>query len=315
MNAILAIGAFVLGVLIVIWSTERLLEGLVGLAVLLRMAPFVIAGIFSGLEAENVAVGVVAGRQGHVEIALGTVFGGGTFIICVALGLGAVLFPLKVSLPRGILLLMAGAPVLSGVALIGGTTSRAAGVILLAAFAASIWYLVRASKDHDFLGEEGGEVREETGKPLRWWKPVAWTVFGLAVITVGAELVNYGADGIIRHFAFPAALMGMIITPAAIEAEEVIRQAVPTRAGHHDVAAGNLVGTLLYFVLFNLGLIAVAVPVPVPHRVVVLDWPVLIGATWLAIAFLWQGRVTRVQGAVLLIVYGAYIVASILVQG
>lgn len=313
MNAILAIGAFVLGVLIVIWSTERLLEGMVGLAVLLRMAPFVIAGIFSGLEAENVAVGVVAARQGHVEIALGTVFGGGTFVICVALGLGAVLFPLKVSLPRGILLLLAATPVLAGVALIGGTTSRIAGVILLAAFTASIWYLVRASKDHAFLGEETDAVREETAKPQRWWKPVALTVFGLTVITVGAELVNYGAASIIRQFAFPAALMGMIITPAAIEAEEVIRQAVPAKQGRHDVAAGNLIGTLLYFVLFNLGLIALAVPVRVPHRVVVLDWPFLIGATWLATAFLWRGRFTRIQGAALLAVYGAYIAATILI--
>lgn len=314
MNAALPIGAFVLGVLIVIWSTERLLEGMVGLARLLRIAPFVIAGVFSGLEAENIAVGVVAARDGHSEIALGTVFGGGTFVICVALGLGAVLFPLKVTLPRGILLLLAAAPVLAGVALIGGTTSRTAGVVLLAAFAASIWYLVRASKNHHFLGEEADEIREETAQPTHWSKPIALTVFGLVVITLGAELVNYGANGIIGHFAFPAALMGMIITPAAIEAEEVIRQAVPAKQGRHDVAAGNLVGTLFYFVLFNLGLIAVAVPVPVPHRVLTLDWPFLIGATWLATAFLWRGRLTRIQGAILLTVYGAYIAASILIE-
>jgi cation:H+ antiporter len=313
-NAVLAIGAFVLGVVVVIWSTERLLEGLVGLATLLGAVPFVIAGIFSGLEAENIAVGVVAARDGRSEIALGTVFGGGTFVICVALGLGAVLFPLKVTVPRGILLLLAATPVLAGVALIGGTTSRAAGAVLLAAFAASIWYLVHSSKDHDFLGEEADQIREEAAKPARWWHPVALTVFGLALITIGAELVNYGADSIIRHFAFPAALMGMIITPAAIEAEEVIRQAVPAKEGRHDIAAGNLVGTLLYFVLLNLGLIAVAVPVPVPPRVVTLDWPFLIGATWLATVFLWRGRLTRVQGATLLTVYGAYIVATILID-
>jgi len=135
----------------------------------------------------------------------------------------------------------------------------------------------------------------------------------LAVITLGEELVNYGADGVIQRFTFPAALMGMIITPAAIEAEEVIRQAVPAKQGRHDVAAGNLVGTLLYFVLFNLGLIAVVSPVAVPHRVVVLDWPFLTGCTWLAVAFLWSGRLTRRQGAVLLAAYAGYVVASILI--
>ena len=313
MSAVLAIGAFLAGVGIVVWSTERLLDGMVGLAALLRAAPFVIAGVFSGLEAENVAVGVVAARGQHAEIALGTVFGGGSFLACVALGLGAVLFPLRVRLPRGVLLLLAAAPVLAGAALIGGTTSRPAGVGLLVAFGAGIAYLVRAARHHDFLGGEGAEVSQAAARPVRWWRPAALTVLGIAAITLGAELVNYGAEGIIGRFAFPAALMGMIITPAAIEAEEVIRQAVPTREGRPDVAAGNLVGTLLYFVLFNLGLIAVVSPVPVPHRVVVLDWPFLVGCTWLAIAFLWRGRLTRVQGAVLLAAYAGYVAASILV--
>lgn len=312
MSAVLAIGAFVAGVVIVVWSTERLINGMVGLAALLRAAPFVIAGIFSGLEAENVAVGVVAARSGHAEIALGTVFGGGSFVVCVALGLAAVLFPLRVSMPRGILATFAATPVLAGVGLFAG---RAGGVVLLVAFGAAIVYLVRASRHHDFLGAEAAEIIEEAAAPVRWWRPVALTVFGLVVIAGGAELVNYGAENIVGRFAFPAALMGMIVTPAAIEAEEVIRQAVPSRRGRHDIAAGNLVGTLLYFVLFNLGLIAVAAPVAVPARVTALDWPFLIGVTLLATVFLWRGRVSRWQGAVLLAAYAGYIGAHVVLTG
>jgi hypothetical protein len=60
----IAVGAFLLGVVVVVWSTDRLLAGMVGLATLLRLAPFAIAGIFSGLEAENVAVGLVAAHGG-----------------------------------------------------------------------------------------------------------------------------------------------------------------------------------------------------------------------------------------------------------
>ncbi len=314
MSAVLAIGAFLLGVVIVVWSTEHLLAGMVGLATLLRAAPFVIAGIFSGLEAENVAVGVVAARAHHAEIALGTVFGGGSFIVCVALGLGAVLFPLRVDVPRGVLAMFAATPILAGLALIGADTFRLAGAVLLVAFGLSIWYLVQASRRHDFLGEEAAEIRDVAEKSTRWWRPVGLTLFGLAVITLGAELVNYGADGIIHHFAFPAAVMGMIVTPAAIEAEEVIRQAVPSRHGRHDVAAGNLIGTLLYFVLFNLGLIALIAPVTVPTRVVTLDWPFLVAVTWLATAFLWHGRVTRRQGALLLAVYATYVAAHVLLS-
>jgi len=109
----------------------------------------------------------------------------------------------------------------------------------------------------------------------------------------------------------PAALIGMIVTPAAIELEEVIRQAVPTRAGHPEVSAGNLVGTMLYFVLFNLGLIALLTPVEVSPLVRQLDWPVLVAVTWLATAFLARGRIARLEGSVLLAAYALYIAAHV----
>jgi len=153
---------FLVGVVVVVWATERLLEGLVGLAGLLRVSTFTIAAVLSGFEAENVAVGLAAARRGAEEVALGTVFGGAIFLVCVALGLGAMLYPLRVDLPRGFLFLMAVCPVLVGVGIVGARTSRLAGIVLLAAFFAAILYLVRTSRDHAFL--ESVEVREAEGK-------------------------------------------------------------------------------------------------------------------------------------------------------
>jgi cation:H+ antiporter len=82
--------------------------------------------------------------------------------------------------------------------------------------------------------------------------------------------------------------------------------------GRPDVSAGNLVGTLLYFVLFNLGLIALITPVRVDPLVARLDWPFLVGATWLAAVLLWRGRVGRLAGALLLAAYAAYVALHLL---
>ncbi|PZR65948.1 MAG: hypothetical protein DLM66_14375 [Candidatus Dormiibacter spiritus] len=298
-----------LGVVVVIWATERLLEGMVGLASLLRLAPFAIAGIFSGLEAENVAVGVVAAHADAADIALGTVFGGGIFVACVALGLGAVLFPLRVDLPRGVVLVLAASPLVAGLALIGDRTSRIAGAVLLVAFALALGYLVNASRTHLFLA--AGEALEGAEKSRQWWVPALLTLVGIGVIALGAELVTFGAERMISIYSVPAALVGMIVTPAAIELEEVIRQAIPAKEGRPDISAGNLVGTVLYFVLFNLGLIAVVAPVRVSSLTRSLDWPFLVAATWLAAVFLWRGGVSRLQGGVLLLLYAAYVAAHL----
>jgi cation:H+ antiporter len=125
------------------------------------------------------------------------------------------------------------------------------------------------------------------------------TAGGIIVIAIGGELVSIGGEGLVSTIGLSAGLVGMVITPAAIEAEEVIRQVVPARRGYGDVSAGNAVGTVLYFVLFNLGLISLLTPVTVPDRVRIFDWPFLVLAATIAAAFLLRGRVGRAEGAVL----------------
>lgn len=295
-----------------VWSTDWLLAGMVGLATRLRLAPFAVAGIFSGLEAENVAVGLVAAHGGVPDLALGTVFGGGIFIVCVALGLGALLFPLRVRLPAGVLPALAGAPLLAGLAVVGQTTSRVAGVVLLVGFALGLGYVVLVSRSHRFL--DADEILEAADRPRRWLTPPLLTLVGVVAITIGAELVTFGAQRMIGRLSLPAGLIGMVAAPAAIELEEVVRQAVPARKGRPDVSAGNLVGTVLYFVLFNLGLIALAAPVHVSSLTRTLDWPFLVASTWLATLFLWRGGVSRAQGAVLLALYAVYVGAHVVLR-
>jgi cation:H+ antiporter len=305
MSVLIALGLFLAGALLAIWATERLLEGLVGLATALRLSAFAVGAVLSGFEAENVAVGLAAGGSGTAPVALGTVFGGAIFLVCVALGLGALLFPLEVQLPRGFLLVFAVSPLVAGLALLGSSTPRWAGIPLLAAFIAAIIYLVRASRGQQFLRSH--EVDEAQEEQHSLGAAAALTLLGIVVIAVGGELVAHGAMGIVDTLHVPVLLMGMVITPAVIELGEVIRQAIPTKEGRPDVSAGNLVGTLLYFALFNLGLVALLTPVRVDPLVRKLDWPALIIVTWLATIFLWRGRVGRVGGVLLLSAYGVYI--------
>lgn len=316
MSLVVALLLFLVGAALAIFATERLLEGLVSLALLLRLSAFVVGAVLSGLEAENIAVGLAAGSAsgtaGAAPLALGTVFGGAIFLITVALGLSAVLFPLEVRLPRGILLVFALSPVLAGLALIGATTPRWAGALLLLAFAGALVYLVRATRGRNvLLSDEVAESLEER-RPL--WQAIGLTLVGLIVISIGGEMVARGAEQLIGLFGVPAALMGMVVTPAAIELEEVARQAIPSRKGRHDVSAGNLVGTLLYFVLCNLGLIALLTPVRVEPQVVWLDWPALLIVTWLATAFLWRGRVGRSAGGMLLLAYVLYVTLHVVLR-
>jgi cation:H+ antiporter len=296
-SGLAALALFGGGVALVVAATERLLEGLVGLARAARVAPFVAGAVLSGLEAENIAVGLAAGHDGAAEIALGTVFGGAIFIVCAALGVGALLAPLEVRLPRSVVISMVAAAAFTGLPLVSETTSRLAGAALLVLFAVAMIHLVRVSRRHRFIGSD--ELREAAEKTWPAWLAALTTVLGLGLIALGGELVARGAVRLVDVLGLSAALVGMVITPAAIEAEEVARQVIPARRGYPDVAAGNVIGTVLYFTLFNLGLIALITPVRVPALTRQLDYPYLVGTVALAGLLLARGRIGRLEGALL----------------
>src|SRR5579859_7271082 len=151
LNAPVAVVIFALGVILAIWATERLLHGLVGLSRAVRLSTFAIGALLSGFEAENVAVGLAAGASSAPTVALGTVFGGAMFLVCVALGVAGVLYPLHVHLPRGVLASFALAPLIGGLGLVGERTPRLAGLAMLAIFGGLMAYLVISTRRHHFL--------------------------------------------------------------------------------------------------------------------------------------------------------------------
>ncbi len=167
MSTVIAIAQFLGGAALVIAATGALVKGLVGVSRALRIAPFVASALLSGLEAENIAVGLAAGHAGLAEVALGTAYGGAIFMLTVALGLGVLVAPLEIKLPAPMPWLLPGAAVLAGLPLARTTTPRWAGVLLLAAFALAAVYLVSAAKDRELMAVR----KEPRGWQQTWWGP------------------------------------------------------------------------------------------------------------------------------------------------
>src|SRR2546423_14380139 len=80
MDLVLAFGALVAGIALVIAAADTLVDGLLGVGRRLRIAPFVLTVVLSGFELENLAAGIAANAKGLPGAAAGTVFGGITFL-------------------------------------------------------------------------------------------------------------------------------------------------------------------------------------------------------------------------------------------
>src|ERR671921_1971793 len=135
------------GIATIVLGADAFFDGLLGTAQRVGVSTFFLTLLISGLEVENIAAGLAANLAGFPGAAAGTFLGGTTFITLGVAGLGAVLVPFRVSLPREFLVMtaFAGAPL----ALLAAdrTLSRVDGGVLIATFCLAMVVLHRSTGD------------------------------------------------------------------------------------------------------------------------------------------------------------------------
>jgi cation:H+ antiporter len=288
--------------LVVVAGAELLLDGILGVAGRLQVAPFVVTVLLSGFELENLAAGIAANAADLGGAAAGTFLGGTTFLALGVAGLGALIAPLRAELPRSVLGWTAAAPLpLLGLAL-DGELSRLDGGLLLAWFAVAMTGLARSGR---------GLLGDPLERPAR--HPALRLAGGLVLLGAGGEALGEGLRRVAERAGVSATLLGNTVVAASVEAEEVARVAVPARRGRGELALANVAGTIVHFIAFNAAVIALVRPIELDHDTRVLHLPAAVAATALFCAVAALGRgIGRRTGVALLALYAAYVVAAVL---
>ncbi len=174
---------FVSGATLLIVSAEKLIAHLVGAASGLRVPLFLLAVVFTGIEFDDITLGVALNLEDLSGVALGIVFGTALSFTGVVLALAALLQPSEVDVPRDYVVLLAAAPLVAfGFALTAPLTVGD-GVVLLGLFVLFMAYVavreVRRSvavfRDVEVVeaatvGGPGGGVHSRGGaEPERGW--------------------------------------------------------------------------------------------------------------------------------------------------
>jgi cation:H+ antiporter len=303
-SSTVSLAFLVAGVVLVVAGAELFFEGLLAAAARFGVSAFALTVVVSGFELENLAAGIAANAKGLENAAAGTFLGGTTFLALAVAGFGAIAAPLRASLPSAALFLTAAAPL--PVLLLGldGELSRLDGGLLLAWFVLAMACLWRSGR-----GLIGGVPPERKRFPL------LRVAVGLAVLTAAGELLGEGIRRVVSRFGVSETLLGNTAVAASVEAEEVARVVAPARRGRGDVALGNVLGTIVHFIAFNAGVIAVVRPLDLDSDSRWLHLPAAAGSpVLLAVLLAWRGGLGRATGWFLLGLYAAYVAAAIVVS-
>lgn len=307
---LLSVFMFLGGAVLLVYSVEKFIGNLVKTASLYGISVFLLAIVFAGMDFENWVFGVSAVLKGTPDVALGSAVGSAMFLMGVAVVVGGLVTPFDSDTPRDYLFLLALSPLLLLPFLLDGILSRFDGLALLSLFALFLAYIVwreRSEGKAHIRDEEVEEAMEELEEVERedWLYPVLMIVF-LFGIVFGAEFSVRGAKEIVQGMGFDGTIFGMTVVGLVMSLEEVLLVVEPVREGEVSVATGNIVGSLIFFSLGNVGLLALIEGFTVSGAVLSFYWPVLLITVFLIVVFLARGRIGRGEAVVLAGVYLLY---------
>jgi cation:H+ antiporter len=132
---------FVLGIAVLVYSAEKLIGYLVGVASRWTISLFLIAVIFTGIEFDDLAFGIVLNLENLSKVALGTVIGTTIAMTGLVLALAAIIAPTSVDVPKDYLVLFVAAPVVMFALAFTRALTLVTGIVLVLLFVAFVGWI------------------------------------------------------------------------------------------------------------------------------------------------------------------------------
>ena len=128
---------------------------------------------------------------------------------------------------------------------------------------------------------------------------VVYMVLGLMLRVAGANLLVRGASRLALRFGISPLLIGLTVVAFGTSAPELAVSVQAGLAGQSGIAAGNIVGSNIFYVLMVLGFSALITPLVVSQQLVRIDVPLVIGASVLLLIMSFDGQIGLFDGLLL----------------
>ncbi|MFV0347780.1 MAG: calcium/sodium antiporter [Halodesulfovibrio sp.] len=309
-----AIASIIIGLVLLVWSADRFVDGAASTARHFGMPPLLIGMVIVGFgtSVPEMLVSALSAVQGNPGLALGNAYGSNIANIALILGAAALISPISVhsQVLRRELPLLLGISVISLLLLWDGNLSRADSAILLILFACimgwSIMQGMRARTD-TFSTEMDDEMASST-MPLK--KSVMWLVVGLVLLILSSRMLVWGAVTIAQSLGVSDLIIGLTIVALGTSLPELASSVAAALKKEHDIALGNVLGSNLFNTLAVVGIAGSIHPLEVENAVLFRDMPIMLGLT-LSLVFMGlcgrkNARINRFEACLLLLSYVGY---------
>lgn len=304
--------AIIAGLILLVWSADRFVEGAAATARHFHVPPLLIGMIIVGFgtSAPEMVVSAFAALQNNPGIALGNAYGSNITNIGLILGVTALIRPIAVhsQVLRKELPILTLITALAAWQLWDGVLSRFEALVLLVVFALLMIWTIRQSLRADTLGES--MERELKIMPIR--RAAVWMIVGLIILVASSRLLVWGAVEIAHLLGVSDLIIGLTVVAVGTSLPELASSIIAALKGEDDIALGNILGSNLFNALAVVGLAGVINPLNAGPEMLRRDIPVMAAITvslfLFGYGFRGPGRINRIEGSILLAAYIAYTV-------
>lgn len=306
--------ALICGLILLVWSADRFVDGAAASARYAGMPPLLIGMVVIGFgtSAPEMVVSAISASQGNPGLALGNAYGSNISNIALILGVTALISPitLKSSVLRKEL------PVLLAVTFLGAGLlfdlhlSRVDAWILLIVFSCimgwSIWLALRHRRDS--LAVDVGDMLEDN--PMSLKSALTWLLIGMVLLVISSRILVWGAVEIARGFGVSDLIIGLTVVAIGTSLPELASSLAAVRKGEHDLAIGNVIGSNFFNTLAVVGIAGAISPLDIGSEVLYRDC-LLMGLLTMALFLVrvksnGQRQISRVEGFLLVTIYIGY---------
>ena len=312
---LIAIAAVLIGLILLIWSADRFVDGASATASHLGMSPLLIGLtiVAFGTSAPEMLVSTMAALDDAPGLAIGNAIGSNIANIALVLGATALVSPLPIkgNLVRVELPILTLATMGAGIVLLDYYLDAVDSGLLLLGLVVCLYLFKRYQQDYS--QEASKDHSQDKEKPLAKMSlkvGIVWLLVGLALLALGSRILVGGAVYIATSLGVSEMIIGLTIIAIGTSLPELAASIMSARKGQHGIALGNVIGSNIFNLLGVMAIPALISPVVIEADALWRDYGLMLMLTLFILALGFKarrgGHISRPIGGLLLLIYVMY---------
>ena len=263
-----------------------------------------------GTSAPEFAVSMQALASGSTDMVLGNVIGSNIINILLILGMAALIKPIRIKantirkeLPICLLISVLLVVLFLDIQISGGSANiitRSDGIAIILFFLVFLYYLIALARKNR---------KDRKAEKPRFKLPVSLLLvaLGIAGIIIGSQLIVNSATEIATTLGVSERVIAMTVIALGTSLPELVTTITAARKGEAELAVGNIIGSNIFNICIVLGVPVALFGTVTPGSFQVVDLVMLVvSAVVLFIFAKTQRKISRREGALMLLAFAAY---------